>query len=348
MSVYDNARLAWKYGPFQLLKLERFYNDVLDDFVKIYQNLGDRNSYRNMTSLLESMNPRFIEMTLTSLSEYLTRVIGIDNKLVTELVGAATKFNYGQFPDTMHAFVGAVALIGFDKRLWAVEGGNFRVSECLLNKSGAKLARSEVREIVKSGDRWKIEPNEETFDVVIIAAPLTEDKSNLKILNNTSSTPGSYHRTVSTVVRGDLNTSALGLAKFDLLTSHYFYPASSFPVWSVETMTPVDYSEADSSLPPVYRLFSHHPLSQEILDTLFTRIEEVSDTDWLAYPVYYPGADLGHFALSSGLYYINSVETAASAMEMSVLGARNVVNLIEADYAKNVMLRTSEKYKTEL
>ena len=341
-------RLAWNYGPLQLLKLEKFYNDVLNDFVKIYQNLGEGNGYRTMTSFLESMSPRFIGLVTSSLSDHLIQNVGLDNKLVTELVGAATKFNYGQLPDTMHAFVGAVALIGFDKRLWAVEGGNLRVSECLIQQSGANMVRSEVNNIVNIGDQWKVEETGETFDVVILAAPLTEDKSKLRIQNNSNAVPGSYHRTVSTLVRGDLNFSSLGLSDADLLTSHYFYPASTFPVWSVETMTPVDYSDADTDLPSVHRLFSHQSLTEEILDTLFTRIEEVTETDWLAYPQYHPGADLGRFALDPGLYYINSVETAASAMEMSVLGARNVVNLIEADFPDKVMLRQSETDKTEL
>ena len=341
-------RLAWNYGPLQLLKLEKFYNDVLKDFVKIYENLGGRNGYRTMTSFLESMSPRFIDLTKTSLTDHLTQDIGIDDKLVTELVGAATKFNYGQLPDTMHAFVGAVALIGFDKRLWAVEDGNFRVSECLLNLSRAEMVRSEVKDVVNSRSQWKIEHTGATFDVVIIAAPLTEDKSKIRIQNILSSVPGSYHRTVSTIVRGDLNTSSLGLSNADLLTSHYFYPSSTFPVWSVESMTPVDYSEAETDLPSVHRLFSHQPLTEETLETLFTKIEEVSETDWLAYPQYYPGEDLGRFVLAPGLYYINSVENAASAMEMSVLGARNVVNLIEADFPDKVMLLQSEPDKTEL
>ena len=318
--------------------------------MKIYPNLcdGNRNGYRTMTSFLESMSPRFIGLIKSSLADHLIQNVGLDNKLVTDLVGAATKFNYGQLPDTMHAFVGAVALIGFDKRLWAVEGGNLRVSECLLNQSGAKIVRSEVKNVVNIGDQWKVEDSGATFDVVILAAPLTEDKSKLRIQNISNAVSGSYHRTVSTLVRGDLNFSSLGLSNADLLTSHYFYPSSTFPVWSVETMTPVDYSEADTDLPSVHRLFSHQPLTEEILDTLFTRIEEVSETDWLAYPQYYPDADFALFALDPGLYYINSVETAASAMEMSVLGARNVVNLIEADFPDKVMLRQSEKDKTEL
>ena len=37
--------------------------------------------------------------------------------------------------------------------------------------------------------------------------------------------------------------------------------------------------------------------------------------------------ELPSFVLHDRLYYINAVEAAASAMEMSVVGARNVANL---------------------
>ena len=320
--------------------------------MKIYKNLADGNGYRTLTSFLESMIPSFVGLTQISLSEHLTKEVGIDDKLLTEVVSAATKFNYGQLPDTIHAFVGAVALIGFDKRLWAVEGGNSGVSECALSKSGAELVRREVKGIAKIKGQWKLDDIAEMFDAVIIASPMTEDKSQVRIKNTSIpvNVPGSYHRTVCTMVRGELNTSGPGLSQTDFFTSHYIYLSSTFPVWSVETMTPVDYSEADTDLPSVHRLFSHQPLSEDILLSLFRSIDEILETDWLAYPHYQPGAELGSFTLDPGLYYINTVEAAASAMEMSVLGARNVVNLVKTDFpdSANVMSSQTESNKTEL
>ena len=83
---------------------------------------------------------------------------------------------------------------------------------------------------------------------------------------------------------------------------------------------------------------------------LFRSIDEILETDWLAYPHYQPGAELGSFTLDPGLYYINTVEAAASAMEMSVLGARNVVNLVKTDFPDfaNVISSQTESNKTEL
>ena len=50
--------------------------------------------------------------------------------------------------------------------------------------------------------------------------------------------------------------------------------------------------------------------------------------DWLAYPDYSLQDDLSSFLLAPGLYYTSRVEWAASAMEMSVLAASNVANLV--------------------
>ena len=48
---------------------------------------------------------------------------------------------------------------------------------------------------------------------------------------------------------------------------------------------------------------------------------------WLAYPHYSTNQTLGEFELVPGLYHLNAIEWAASAMEMSVIGAKNVALL---------------------
>ena len=42
------------------------------------------------------------------------------------------------------------------------------------------------------------------------------------------------------------------------------------------------------------------------------------------------------FEISEGIYYVNNIESAASAVEMSVLAAKNVVNLIKSNKFTNV------------
>merc|ERR1719209_2374929 len=87
-----------------------------------------------------------LHLTRVSMEEVLEQV-GVGRELVEELGTVAARVNYGQFPSTLHGFVGAVGLAGIDGNLWAVEGGNFRVAECALVKSGATLKKGRVEAI---------------------------------------------------------------------------------------------------------------------------------------------------------------------------------------------------------
>ena len=346
-SLLDNLRLIWRYGPLQLMKLEKFYQNVLHHFVKIYDLLEAGEGYPTVEDLLAAMNPEFVKLTKTSLSDHLRINVGLDQQLIQDLVGVATKFNYGQFPWDIHSFVGAVSLIGFDKQLWAVQGGNYRIAECALKLSNSKMKRRKVKKVTKIDDIFRVDDDtEDVFDALIVASPLTKDKSELEFagVDEDISAPGSYHRTIATIVQGELNLTAMGILPSDLKTSHYFHLSPTFPVWSVEKMTPVDFNDDDENdLKPVYRLFSHAPVDDNFLQTIFVKINDVSRTDWLAYPQYVAQQPLDKFQLSSGIFYINSIEMAASAMEMSVLGAKNVVNLIKQKY----FIKNDPKFSTK-
>lgn len=287
--------------------------------------------------------------------------LNLDSKLVEELVTVATKFNYGQLPASVHAFVGAVGLIGFDKKLWAVEGGNYRVAQCALELSGARVVRGEVTEVENDSDgsfnvKYSSDSSNdltEKFDLVILAAPLTSDKMSLSLLPSSLVFPGSYHTTVATLVRGELIPKGIGYESKSTVTPNNFYLSPKYPMWSVEKLTPVDYNKAlDTDLPTVYKLFSSRPLSNTELSTMFSDIKSVSVTNWLAYPSYSVHDDLTSFQLLPGLFYTSRVEWAASAMEMSVIAAKNVANLaaeyLKTDKAREVARKNTAGLRTEL
>jgi len=338
-SILDKGRLAWKYGIRQLLKLENFYTNMLANFVTIYDKLENGVAFDSVAELLTGMDPvsskgEMINLTKVSLKEKLSS-LDLDSQLLEELVAIPTKWHYGQLPGEVHAFVGAVGLIGFDKNLWAVEGGNMQVVECALEMSKAKLVRGEVKEVVASDGSYQLKYSTdrsglvtEQFDIVVIATPLTSDKSSISGLPSSQVFPGSYHTTVATIVRGDLIPQAVGYEDNSSSTPFNFYLSPTFPMWSVEKLSPVDYNRiTDSNLPSVFKLYSPLPLTSIELSTMFSTIDSVSVTDWLAYPSYSTLDDFSSFQLSPGLYYTSRIEWAASAMEMSVIAARNVANL---------------------
>jgi len=344
-SLLDKMRMVWRYGVGSLLKLDNFVANLLKNFGTIYHKLDSGAGFDTVAELLDGMSPvsrngersnEMMDLTRITLKNKLTSM-GLDYLLVEELVTVATRVNYGQMPNSLHAFVGAVGLAGVDGDLWAVEGGNVRVVHCALDISKAKVVKGEVREIEAASDgtfqlKYYADNSDrklinEQFDLVVIASPLTSDKSLISISPPTQVFPGSYHTTVATIVRGELKPQGIGYGdNSSTLTNFYISPTSTLV--SIAKLTPVDYNPSkDKSLPPVFKVFSTRELTSLELSTMFSSVHSINVFNWLAYPSYSIKDDLSSFQLMPGLYYTNRVEWAASAMEMSVIGAKNVANL---------------------
>lgn len=177
------------------------------------------------------------------------------------------------------------------------------------------------------------------YDIVIIATPLHEGKSDITFSGFSppipSHYPGRYQQTVATMVHGLLNMSYLGTTEpaseftvTDILTTD---SKGSF-INSLSAVDPVHISEGykrpPASQAKVWKVFSPQPLSQEQLQNIFVSWDSTSETRWLAYPVYrLPYRKNPPFILHDRLYYLNAVEWAASAMEMSAISARNLALL---------------------
>lgn len=381
-NYYINAvRMIWRYGLFSLIKLGYFVGNLLSNFASIYPRLEAGEGFQTVEEILVAMSPvsrkgssssEMVELTKVSIEAKLLE-LGLSPSLVEELAVVASRVNYGQFPSSLHGFVGAVGLAGVEGGLWSVEGGNFRVAQCALQRSGAGLLRARVTGLegrqgggytlrystapssenvllvegdeaarMKTGEEEQKEQKEEQeeleeleeqkeqeeeeereeFDVVVVAAPQTLDKTRISGLPPSLQFPGHYHRTVATVVHGDFHPEAVNST-----TRINFFLSPSSPIVSISPLTPVDYSLGES-LPSVYKLFSSRPLEMEELEQLFSPIHSVQVADWLAYPEYSLQDDLNSFILAPGLYHTSRIEWAASAMEMSVLSARNVANLV--------------------
>ncbi|KAG7282602.1 hypothetical protein CRUP_018721 [Coryphaenoides rupestris] len=148
--------------------------------------------------------------------------------------------------------------------------------------------------------------------------------------------PGRYHQTVSTLVHGILNVSYLGTREkaSDFRVSEVLTTDSEgCPLHSLSSLDPVsvppDYRRPPASRPKVWKIFSPRPLSEAQLDAVFlSRDPAVEETRWLAYPEYRPPSrPAPPLVLHRRLYYLNAVEWAASAMEMSAIAARNAALL---------------------
>ena len=234
-------------------------------------------------------------------------------------------------------------MAGIEPGLWAVEKGNKGVAEAFLNNSKASLLKATVKSVSlikdKLGASYKIEyqkggeTNSREYDIVIIATPLETSKNKISLVNfpsNIVAFSQPMHRTVAMFTQGRLNASMFDKSLADFpstvltVNSDVFFNA-------VGEQTQVDPATTPDKEPPtdhaVWKTFLNHvPLEKEI-DSLFDEHGEVAIVDWLAYPDYKPGMDLPPFVLYDRLYYVNAIESAASAMEMSVIGGKNVALL---------------------
>ena len=186
------------------------------------------------------------------------------------------------------------------------------------------------------------EERQHEYDIVIIATPLTSDKSIIKFVNFTDEFevpmfdgftepfdfPGHYQRIVCTMVDGRLKPSSLkipkGLHLDEILTTN---PRLAYN--AIGKQHPVSYDNdcSNEDYSGVWKIFSPRPFTEEQLKTVFRVRKSTTVIDWLAYPHYKSNQDLGKFTLGPGLLYLNAIEKAGSAMEMSSIGAKNVALL---------------------
>ncbi|KAG8232244.1 hypothetical protein J437_LFUL011797 [Ladona fulva] len=321
-------------------------------------------TYSTVEELLKSINPDFIEDVQISTAEGFVKE-GLSNRTISELVMAGLIVNYGQ-TTAAHKFVGSVSSATGDGNLWSIVGGNKLLPEKLLKYSGATLINAKVEKIKWDEqyeqylvsyyvDRFAHRENKpdrnitltdknlvtKVYDIVIVAAPLTRDTSNIvfeKLPSLTFVPDGRYHRTVCTIVKGKLNHRYFGerneaneiySIKDNLLIN------SVARIYSVHKRPRKGESE-------VWKVFSQKPLSKDDLSEMFLRLIDVKVVDWLAYPHYDSNQTLGSFVLAKNLYHVNAIEWAASAMEMSVIGAKNVALLAYKNW-RGVNVDNSEK-----
>lgn len=336
--VITYLKLFWRYGK-DVFRLQWMVDEMLQNFERIYALQNQGYAFSSVSQLLTAMDPSFVNMTQTTAKHYLEEK-KFSERFIDELFMAIARVNYGQTPE-INAFVGAVSLAGAQSGLWAVYGGNRLVPEKLLEAAKTRLISSSVKEIRLQGEQFVLKylknfpnqqssesvPEERTYDIVIVATPLIKDLSSISFNNfplPIQNFQGNYHHTVCTLVRGDINTTYFNMsAKLDeVLTT-----SADLPFNSISRIYPVDVKKDQSFPSDVWKVFSQQPLTDLQLDSMFINREEVSVTDFSAYPHYTPPEKLETFVLYPGLFYTSSIEWAASAMEMSVIAGKNAALL---------------------
>nr|CAD7411179.1 unnamed protein product [Timema poppensis] len=345
--IMNYIKLVWRYG-LGPLKLQNYIDDILTRFERIYKLQKEGVAYNTVQELIGAMSPQFVEEMKTTTLLGLTEK-GFSDRIIDELVTTTLTANYGQNA-SVHEFVGSVSVAGAGGGLWAVHGGNRLVPERLLESSKATLYKARVARVqllngtggfvIEStlyrevNNNIETENNTSDYDIVIVAAPLTEDTRRGIEFSDFPvdfSFPGEYHRTVCTMVHGKINHTWFGFKDESDMLDGVLTTKLGLQFNSLGKQNPVDYSSKTNNKAnklDVWKIFAQTQLQPQFLSELFSKIKEVTFINWLAYPHYEANPRLDQFVLFENLYHINAIEWAASAMEMSIIGAKNVALLV--------------------
>ena len=248
-------------------------------------------------------------------------------------------------------YLGLVALAGIQGgSLFAIKGGNYQVCKKLLLLTNSNLMLNHcISSIHKSYDKsteniyynlecQDYEISKVKYDCVIIAAPLEGSKSFLKCKKCLSwpNTQESYQSIVATFVQGCLKYEAFKCKSESkmpcfILTTE----APNLKYTSIGLQTDVFGTEPKEN---VYKIFSHQKLTDADLKACF-HVDDSSfpvSVEWSAYPQYKVPETFAPFKLDDGIFYVNAIEKAASAMEMSAISGRNAAILTKKYLEKMV------------
>ncbi|XP_036450621.1 prenylcysteine oxidase-like [Colossoma macropomum] len=350
--IVNFLRMLWRYG-LNSIRMHMWVEGILDKFMRIYQYQQFGYSFSSVERLLHAMGGDSFLMLLNQTLEEAMLADGFSQVFINDIVTPISRVNYGQSV-RLSAFVGAVSLAGADSGLWAVDGGNKQVCSGLLYNSKAEVIQARVTSVSvkmrpsRSGtvaNFYELNyvgdsgPAHSLYDIVIVATPLHQGLSDISFSGFSppipSHFPGRYHQTVATLVLGRLNMSYLGtnqkpadFAVSDILTTDNEVLAIN----SLGSLDPIripqGYRQPPASESRVWKVFSQEPLSKEQLREIFVSWEGVWEKRWLAYPSYSPPQRrMPPFILHDRIFYLNTIEWAASCMEMSAISARNVALL---------------------
>ncbi|XP_060024470.1 prenylcysteine oxidase 1 isoform X2 [Lagenorhynchus albirostris] len=320
--IINMIKLIWHYG-FQSLRMHMWVEDILDKFMRIYRYQSHDYAFSSVEKLLHSLGgDDYLGLFNRSLLETLQKA-GFSEKFLDEIITPVMRVNYGQTMN-INGFV----------------GNPTKVYEA----------------VYQTGS----ETHSAFYDIVLVATPLNRKMSNITFLNfdpPIEEFHQYYEPLVTTLIKGQLNSTVFtsrALDEFDLGTvlttdnPDLFINSIGFVSSVEESNNPQP--KADRS--HVWKIFSAGPLTKEQILKLFVSYDYAVKRSWLAYPHYTPPEKCPSIILHDRLYYLNGMEVAASAMEVSAVAGYNAALLAYHRWNGHTHMIDQEdlyeKLKTEL
>ncbi|RHZ82779.1 hypothetical protein Glove_103g276 [Diversispora epigaea] len=338
-TFWDIVKLFWKYG-WTPIKIQRIIKAIIDRFLKGYDLTEP---FYNIDSELERLH-LVLEKQYTG-QYYFSELKNINQLYLQHLVEPMTRVNYAQNLGEIHAMGTFISLAPQVNKIVCVRGGNHQIFENFIKHSEADLKLStkvsNVTKIINDEGNIKYEivtkdGSVDTFDAVILAAPI--QFTEIRFINvNVQMKEIPYIKLHVTLIAGRLNPEYFGRNSSDevpqaILTTN----SGKTDFLSLAARVKLENGEI------LYKIFSQHSMSDELLDRIFTDRSSIYRKVWNSYPRLLPNQEFPRVELDDNFFYVNSYEPLISTMETECVSSNNIVKMLSQRWI-NV-----EKVKAEL
>lgn len=354
-SWWQTVKLFWRYGYSSPLKVRALVKDMVNSYLNLYQPHAPHSS---ISAISSSLN--FTALTATTTAKYLS-ANGVSPLFTHELVDAATRVNYGQNVDDIHALEGMASMAANGAH--SVAGGNWQVFERWVKESGARVRLGTAVQGLRRNSKgiWKLEAHdsaaEETYDAVIIAAPFKSTGIQIEAPEL------DLEKAFPPVDYVHLHVTLLATTASRPQGSYFFptAPETSIPQSVLTTSSGTTEPEFNSltyheriqrpGQAPEYivKIFSKARLDDKWLERVFGAgtVGWVFRKEWDAYPVLPPTMVYPEVRPAEGIYYVNAFEPFISTMETETISALNAVDLLLHDrFGRGICgHKTGEEYQ---
>eukprot|EP01113_Clastostelium_recurvatum_P012057 TRINITY_DN16218_c0_g1_i1.p1 TRINITY_DN16218_c0_g1~~TRINITY_DN16218_c0_g1_i1.p1 ORF type:complete len:365 (-),score=58.79 TRINITY_DN16218_c0_g1_i1:116-1210(-) len=231
---------------------------------------------------------------------------------------------------SINAFAGIVSVLPSVTDAYTVQGGNSQIVEAMIAFTGAgQYLNSTVTEIARQQDGYYLTVNGDPqgpYDDVVIATPIEFLNASFVNISMAPITPREFVEWhVTLVSASSLNPSYFGMPAGSTVPDLVVATGNSTAPFAV--INPMLKAPSGNT---IYKIFSNSDISS-LISSIFVGVRASYVHAW---PFTFPRLDVvapGHYqpiVLADGLYYVNTIESLASAMECSTLAGRNIAQII--------------------
>jgi len=310
--------------PISMYRLISKTSTLEDRLETLTERLDSGASFQTTTEMTAAAGIK--DWTQSFGSEFLATE-GINEQCIEEVVAATSGTTFGQ-PAATHTFAALFAVHSMSPGggdPFAIEGGNVRLVEGLLEASGATVhTGTAVEEIEREDDvesTYTIRHGDgtTTVDAVVLATPF--EVADIELTGVEDPPTRSFHTNHLTFVLGDLDTSYFGTeAVPDFVT---VADEPDVPFTFMSSHGPIDGRDAE-----LYELDTPEEPDERLLSSLFRDYEVIESRSWEAYPELDPGIEQPSFEIAKELYYPNAIESIVTTIEFGAIAGRNTANLM--------------------